>query len=74
MDIDRVADTLRSKLNLKFDNSDGVIRIESNRSLDILAQIFEFHKDIITSITVNRANLEDVFYSKTGKKWDGIDE
>lgn len=70
-----LCDRIRDELGVDSKLLGETVRIESNRGHQLLGQLVERFPESITSISLGKPTLEDVFIAKTGHQfWDAENE
>lgn len=65
-----LATTLQSDMNIDSKQVNGAIRIETTAGAGLVSQLMERYADRITSITLSKPTLEDVFMHETGRRFE----
>jgi ABC-2 type transport system ATP-binding protein len=70
---DAIRHQLRKRLNLESERVDDTIRIERPRGHELIPQLIENLPGMVTSVSVGKPTLEDVFIQLTGRQFRAAD-
>jgi len=68
---EELCERIRSEFSLEPTLVEGVIRIEHDNGHELVSKLANRFEELIESVTVSRATLEDVFIRETGRTLDG---